>query len=133
MRVLEEPVDLAGYWDRACDISEHAASEADIDVLTRLESQVLLGAIRSPEDAVAKLRAVELTFIEGERSDGSDRVALEMITDWVLRAGWSDARPVRESAPESKAPTALGAALRSSRRPRRGRVSGEGAPVTPAP
>jgi hypothetical protein len=133
MRVLEEPFNLASYWDRACEISYCASSEADIDLLTRLESRVLLGPIRSPEDAVAKLRAVELIFIEGERSDGSDRVALEMIADWVLRAGWSDARPTRESALESKAARALGAARKSSRRPRRGRISEEGAPATPAP
>jgi len=48
-----------------------------------LEVGVLRGPILSLDDAIAKLRAVELSFVEGERTDGADASALRETISWL--------------------------------------------------
>lgn len=60
---------------------DELASERD-QVLD-LEESVLKGPIRSLDDAVAKLHAIELTFTDGERSDGADATALRQTIRWL--------------------------------------------------
>jgi len=57
------------------------------DDLLQLEEGVLKGPIHSIHDAFAKLKAVELAFVEGERTDGADAAALRQAIRW-LRANY---------------------------------------------
>jgi hypothetical protein len=44
---------------------------------------VLHGPIRSLSDVIAKLRAIGLSLVEGERTDGADRDALDQTIRWL--------------------------------------------------
>jgi hypothetical protein len=48
-----------------------------------LEDDVLHDPIRTLDDVLAKLRAVELVFAEGERTDGADAMALRQTIQWL--------------------------------------------------
>jgi hypothetical protein len=73
---------LSDKWTRLRRLSQRGA-DADWDELTNLELDVLTGPIRSLEDALTKLKAVEVSFVEGERSDGADAEALRQAIRWL--------------------------------------------------
>jgi hypothetical protein len=57
--------------------------ELDRDEAADLEADVLRGRIRSMDDVLAKLRAIELAFVDGERTDGADKLALRQTIRWL--------------------------------------------------
>jgi hypothetical protein len=57
--------------------------QADWDRVMDLEVAVLRGPIHTVDDALAKLKAIELSFQEGERTDGADMVALQQTIRWL--------------------------------------------------
>src|ERR1700678_3140600 len=77
---------LAAKWKRSRQLVELGnklgAVYPDWDVAYGLEVDVLLGPISTMEDVVAKLRAIQLAFIDGVRSDGADPKALCQTTRW---------------------------------------------------
>jgi hypothetical protein len=81
------PTSLSAKWDRSRQLiklgNRDGAAFADWDQAACLEIDVLRGPIRSVDDAVAKLRAIELAFVEGERTDGADAMALRQTIRWL--------------------------------------------------
>jgi hypothetical protein len=59
----------------------------DWDDVLELEVDVLMGPIQTLDDAIAKLKAIELSFIEGERTDGADMLALRQTIRWLRAQG----------------------------------------------
>jgi len=58
-------------------------ADADVEELLALEERVFLGPVQSAADAIAKVRAVELSLAEGGRSDGIDQQALAQVVRWL--------------------------------------------------
>ena len=83
------PMSVAAKWDRSRQLSAHAieASDPANDIALDLEIDVLTAPILSLDDAVAKLKAVGLAFIEGERTDGADADALNQTIRWLEAHG----------------------------------------------
>jgi hypothetical protein len=100
---------LQKAWDEWRALSMRAAKSSEVDRLIYLESKVLRAPISSPADAAAKLCVIELAFADGPRSDGLDHVALQMVTEWVLSAGWrhDDEAPSRARRRRRSAGSAL--------------------------
>lgn len=58
-------------------------ASADVEEILALEERVFLGPVQSPADAIAKVRAVELSLADGGRSDGIDQQALVQVVRWL--------------------------------------------------
>ena len=88
MERTEPPLtSLAAKWKRSRQMVELGnklgSRYPDWDVAHDLELDVLLGAISTIEDAIAKLRAIQLVFTDGARSDGADAKALCQTIHWL--------------------------------------------------
>jgi len=85
VHVVEEG--LASKWRRSRQLTQigNGAGSAypDWPLVEDLELEVLTGPILSIRDAVAKLSAVALAFIDGPRGDEADAVALEQTIRWL--------------------------------------------------
>ena len=90
-RMISEADSLVGKWIRSRQIFQRGnhgkACQAEIDQAFDLEVDVLTGPIQSVDDAVAKLKAIELAFVEGERTDGADATALRQTIQWLESSG----------------------------------------------
>ena len=62
---------------------DSARRSADVEEILALEDRVFLGPGQSAADAIAKLRAVELSLADGGRSDGVDQQALVLVVRWL--------------------------------------------------
>ena len=86
-RNIKNEPSVASQWEDSRrllnEVGAHDSDESVCRYLFDLEDGVLRGPIRSVKDAIAKLRAVELSFIEGERSDGADAIALRETIRWL--------------------------------------------------
>ena len=58
-------------------------SDEDWKAAFELERAVLIGRIDCLQDAVAKLRGVSISFVQGERVDGADVRALDQVIVWL--------------------------------------------------
>jgi hypothetical protein len=91
MRTKKETASLAAKWNRSREMAragnDAGAGYSDWDRVLDLEVDVLVGPIRSLDDALAKLRAIELSFLEGERTDGADVTALRQTIRWLSTRG----------------------------------------------
>jgi hypothetical protein len=87
MRTKKEAAGLAAMWNRSREMAragnDAGAGYSDWDRMLDLEADVLTGPIRSLDDALAKLKAIELSFLEGERTDGADVTALRQTIRWL--------------------------------------------------
>jgi hypothetical protein len=81
------PTSLAAKWKRSRQLVELGNKLGSLypewDIAYDLEVDVLLGPISTIEDVVAKLRAIQLAFIDGVRSDGADARALCQTIRWL--------------------------------------------------
>jgi hypothetical protein len=87
-RSKQAATSLSEKWDRSRQLLRQGARVGhdfhEWDEAFDLERDVQRGRIQSLEDAVAKLRAIELAFVEGERTDGADATALRQTIRWLL-------------------------------------------------
>ena len=78
---------LAAKWDRSRQLltawPRSGESCPQWDDAVELEADVLLGPIVTMDDAVAKLKAIQLAFTDGERTDGADAWALRQTIRWL--------------------------------------------------
>ena len=76
---------LADTWDKAAALANQPGhmSDEDLDLCLALERDVLCGTITCRADALAKLRAVAISFERGELADGSDADALADAIAWL--------------------------------------------------
>jgi len=78
---------LAAKWKRSRQLVEIGnrlgASYPELELALDLETDVLLGPIRTIEDAIAKLKAIRLAFADGARTDGADASALCQTILWL--------------------------------------------------
>jgi hypothetical protein len=77
---------LASLWAEATALATRPGRhmfDAERDRVNDLENAVLHGVITCRADALAKLKAVALSFVRGERTDGSDARALADATAWL--------------------------------------------------
>ena len=70
-------------WNMACSLGDNATRSEDVEEIMALEERVFSGPVQSAADAVAKLRAVELSLADGGRSDGVDQQALVLVVRWL--------------------------------------------------
>ena len=82
MKDVQRPASLSEKWEQSRQMVRRG-SEADVERVMDLEVDVLTGPIHSLDDALAKLKAIELSFVEGERSDGADASALRQTIRWL--------------------------------------------------
>jgi hypothetical protein len=85
---------LAAKWNRSRDLVEIGnrlgASYPELELAAELETDVLLGDILTIEDVIAKLKAIQLAFTDGARTDGADAKAVSQTILWLqmqIRAG----------------------------------------------
>ena len=82
---------LAAKWVRSREMikigNRAGPGYAEWDRVIDLEGDILKGPIQSLDDALAKLRAIELSFVEGERTDGADVTALRQTIRWLRSHG----------------------------------------------
>jgi hypothetical protein len=81
-KTLRAAASLSGKWERSRQLMEQGP-QADWDRVMDLECAVLRGPIHNLDDALAKLKAIELSFLEGERTDGADMAALQQTIRWL--------------------------------------------------
>ena len=81
-KTLRAATSLSDKWERSRQLAK-LGPQADCDRVMDLECAVLGGPIHTLDDALAKLRAIELSFLEGERTDGADMVALQQTICWL--------------------------------------------------
>jgi len=77
---------LSEKWNRSRQLADRALRDRDethSEEIFALEIDVLRGPIASLSDAIAKLRAVGLSLVEGERTDGADQDALDQTIRWL--------------------------------------------------
>jgi hypothetical protein len=93
-RADERPASLAAKWNRSRELLEIGnrlgASYPELELALELETDVLLGPIQTIEDAIAKLKAIQLAFADGARTDGADAKAVCQTIRWLrtqIRAG----------------------------------------------
>ena len=77
----EPPV--SDCWNTARNLMNNARRSSDVDEILFLEERVFLGSVQSAADAIAKLRAVELSLADGGRSDRIDQHALVLVARWL--------------------------------------------------
>jgi hypothetical protein len=86
-RTTKRPTSLSAKWDRSRQLIRSGVQvgplSPNLDEAFDLEFDVLRGPIQSLDDALAKLCAVELSFVEGERTDGADATALRQTIRWL--------------------------------------------------
>jgi hypothetical protein len=86
-RAEQAPTSLSAKWDRSRQLIRKGVRAGpgfpNLNEALDLEIDVLRGPIQSLDDALAKLRAIELAFIEGERTDGADATALHETIQWL--------------------------------------------------
>jgi hypothetical protein len=80
---------VSDCWTEVRSLVGNADPSADVEELLALEERVFLGPVQSAADAIAKLRAVELSLADGGRSDGVDQQALELLVRWLEANGVS--------------------------------------------
>jgi hypothetical protein len=74
---------VSDCWKMASSLVSHARRSADVDEILTLEERVFLGPVQSVTDAIAKVRAVELSLADGGRSDRIDQQALVLVARWL--------------------------------------------------
>ncbi len=74
---------VSDCWSMACSLSDNATRSEDVEEILALEGRVFSGPVQSATDAIAKLRAVELSLADGGRSDGVDQHALVLVVRWL--------------------------------------------------
>jgi hypothetical protein len=74
---------VSDCWTIERSLVGNAKRSADVEEILALENRVLLGPVRSAADAIAKLRAVEMSLADGGRSDGVDQQALVLVVRWL--------------------------------------------------
>jgi hypothetical protein len=79
------PPSISARWSLSRELlqSSPEGDETETERVSNLESGVLRDPIRTFDDAVAKLSAIELAFIDGERTDGADATALRETIAWL--------------------------------------------------
>ena len=86
-RISEQSKGLEAKWLRSRELLEigNRAGDgfADWEEIGGLERDILLGPIKTIDDARAKLKAIYLSFDDGLRSDGADAAALGQIIRWL--------------------------------------------------
>lgn len=95
-------VSLAAKWDRSRQLMtawpRPGESSPQWDDATDLEADVLRGPIETMDDVVAKLKAIQLAFTDGERTDGADAWALRQTIRWLqAQQGAQEAESPRSS------------------------------------
>ena len=70
-------------WDLLRNLIGDAKRSSDVEEILLLEERVFLGPVQSVADAIAKLRAVELSLADGGRSDRIDQQALALVARWL--------------------------------------------------
>jgi len=88
MQRTDDPkTSLAAKWKRSRQLVEIGnrlgASYPELELALDLETDVLIGPIRTTEDAVAKLKAIRLAFLDGVRTDGADARAVCQTILWL--------------------------------------------------
>ena len=90
----DAPAGLAAKWNRSRELVEIGnrlgASYPELELALQLETEVLLGQIQTIEDVIAKLKAIQLAFADGARTDGADAKAVCQMIGWLqtqARAG----------------------------------------------
>jgi hypothetical protein len=84
---------VSDCWAVVRSLVSDAGPSADVEEILALEERVFLGPVQSAADAIAKLRAVELSLVDGGRSDGVDQQALVLLVRWLEANGVSQAAP----------------------------------------
>jgi hypothetical protein len=84
---------VSDCWAAVRSLASDAGPNADVEELLALEERVFLGPVQSAADAIAKLRAVELSLVDGGRSDGVDQQALVLLVRWLEANGVSQETP----------------------------------------
>jgi len=86
-RSHQSAASLAAKWDRSRQLmtawSRSGESCPQWDDASDLEADVLRGPIVTMHDVVAKLKAIQLAFTDGERTDGADAWALRQTIRWL--------------------------------------------------
>jgi hypothetical protein len=83
----QSALSLAAKWDRSRQLmtagAQSGESRPQWEDAVDLEADVLRGPIVTMEDVVAKLKAIQLAFTDGERTDGADAWALRQTIRWL--------------------------------------------------
>jgi hypothetical protein len=94
-RADERPASLAAKWNRSRELvaigNRLGASSPALERASDLETDVLLGPIQTIEDAIAKLKAAQLAFTDGARTDGADAEAVRQTIRWLQMHVWMGA------------------------------------------
>jgi hypothetical protein len=78
---------VSDCWAVVRSLAGNAGPSTDVEEILALEERVFLGPVQSAADAIAKLRAVELSLVDGGRSDGVDQQALVLLVRWLEANG----------------------------------------------
>jgi hypothetical protein len=99
-RTGEPASSLEAKWKRSRQLAEIGnrlgASYPELELALDLETDVLLGPIRTMQDAIAKLDAIRLAFADGARADGADARAVCQTIQWLqMHCGEDEAKRSR--------------------------------------